>query len=148
VNIKCTHSIDGIDIPTGRLVKFRAFKNEIVLAPDWCPILMEEREKERTETSGRLTPKRWNRTYAPTQWDMEKKLKPLFEHVNLDDIKVGDKYMIPPFAPERRHTVIVKEVSSYSVECEVIGEPCKRTIYLYKDGIKIRLIKKVTDEDA
>ena len=160
VNIKCTHPVDNIPIPTGRLVKFQAYNNEIVLAPDWCPIEIEAKaaEKEleaktaenntpeKTSTNGKNKPQKWHGYYTPSQWDIEKRLMPLFKDKCIDDIKVGDRFHIPPFLAEKRHNVVVKSVREYCIECETYDEEYKRVIYLYRDNIKIRLLSRIHDE--
>lgn len=152
VNVKCTHPVDNIPIPTGRLVKFQALNSEIVLAPGWCPIELEakaaekESETKHNDLSKKNKPKRWNKYYNPSQWDVEKILTPLLKDRKIEDIKVGDRFHIPPFLAEKRHNVVVKEVSDYCVECETYDEEYNRTLYLYRDNIKMRLITKITDD--
>ena len=152
-NIKCSHPIGDIAVPSGRIIKFRSDAHENIERPSWCPLVIKEmREKAAKEnaqkanepetySNGKPKPKRWNKGKKPDTWDIEVALRKIKPVITLDDIQEGDVIHFPPTPNEPRMDVLIKHKYVYSASGPVIGDE-NRTAYIYSSGLKSAIMSK------
>jgi hypothetical protein len=164
-NIKCTHAIGDIIVPAGRIIKFRAERDDVVERPCWCPLTMGDINKptvetqtdnsasqgnENSEDSTPKTelkrPKRWKGAVKPNSWDIETRLNKYKPRLSLDDIQEGDIIHVPPTPAEKRMDVLIKHKYVYSASGTVIGNENK-TVYFYSSGLNSSIMSKRKKED-
>lgn len=104
-----------------KVVKLNVFEDEKVLKPFWCPleknnVIGDLLDKPKADADSYERRKLWLAAPGITAWS---------------DIKVGEKYHLPPTFKNGRKNLLVKAKYANSMQCDDIDT--QKKVWLYKD---------------
>ena len=117
---------------TIRLITLNADKNkDKIETPDWCPILEEEKLRQKIVNGEKLT-----------DGEKRKLLMRLKPSVKWDDIQKDEIYHIPPVLGEKRRDVIITWKGEYSCSLRDLSKTYVATETIYPSSLISRFLIK------